>query len=422
MKDTPRGNRRDFLKVAGATTAGLMVGHLATSKRYAVAAPRVIGANDRINVGHIGCGGQGQAHIRLMKQQAAAFNIQQVAVCEIYEKRKNQAKEAAGVSDGQVFHDYRKVLENKDVDVVVIASPEHWHYIMATEALQAGKDIYLEKPMTRYVDEAIKLHRAVKKSDRIVQVGSQITSDEKWHRAAAMIKEGKIGKVVWSQDSYCRNSKEGEWNYSIDADASPQNLDWSAFLGPAPKREFDKERYFRWRKYLDYSAGIAGDLFPHRVHPLMFAIGAEWPARVTCVGGIYVQKDREVPDTTIMTVDFPSGHTMLIAGCTANQVGLPSMVRGNKATMYLSGNTIDIRPEQPYADEIDAVKENAGHGQERIEDHEKNFLDCVRSRKQPNCGVDHATPVMVTVGLGELACREGKTYQFDAQKLEVKKA
>jgi len=413
-------SRRDFLKVAGATAAGLMVSGAARSTAYAIAPPKVIGANDRITIGHIGCGGQGQAHMRILKDSAKATNTASVAVSEIYDRRKNDAKGITGVSDGQVYHDYRKLLDQKDIDVVLIASPEHWHFKMATDALDAGKHVYLEKPMTRTAQEAIDLYKAVKaKPNMVLQVGSQITSDPKWHRAAELVKAGKIGKVLWSQDSYCRNVKEGEWNYQIFDDCTPQTLDWNAFLGNAPKHAFDKERYFRWRKYWDYSAGITSDLFPHRLHPLAIVVGAEWPKRVACVGGKYVQMDRDVPDTTIMTVDYPSGSTIVLAGCTANEQGLLPMVRGNKATMYLSGKSIQITPEKPYVDEIDPISEEVGTGTEDIGAHERNFFNTIRGTEKLNCGVDLAAPVMVAIALAEVSYRHNKIMQFDPAKLQV---
>jgi predicted dehydrogenase len=407
--------RREFLKQAGVTTAGVLVTGFAKSSAYALAPSRVIGANDRIHIGHIGCGGQGSTHIRMLKEQASDQNIQSIAVCDIYERRLNEAKATTG---GQPFHDYRKLLVNPDVDAIWIATPEHWHARMAMDALEAGKHVYLEKPMTRHLDEALKLRAAVKRTGKVLQVGSQGCTDPKWHRAAELIKQGKLGKIVWSQASYCRNSLEGEWEYGIDKDASESNIDWAAFLGPAPKRPFDKERFFRWRKYWDYSAGITSDLFPHRLNPLMLALGPEYPTRVACTGGIYVQKDREVPDTTTMIVDYPSGHTVLVAGSTANEQGLEDEIRGHKATMYLGGNSIEIRPERPFSDEIEGLKEQIGIGED-IGAHERDFLQAVRTGKKPNCDVDLATPVQVALCMAEMSYRESKMLRFDPQKLEL---
>jgi len=428
-RETPKSPaRRDFLKVAGMTTAGALVSGIAKSSAYAVAPARVIGANDRINVGHIGCGGrgqigQGQAHLRLMKQNASAWNIRSVMVCDLYDRALKDSAALVGLSESAAVKPYGKVLENKDVDAIVIATPEHWHYQIAMEALQAGKDIYLEKPMCRQVDQALKLYKAVKASDRIVQVGSHITSNPKWKIARQMIKDGKIGHLVWSQDSYCRNNKDGEWNLAVQSDMTPDHIDWNTWLGDCPKRPFSAERFLRWRKYWDYSTGPISDLLPHRAHPLMLAMGAEWPKRVSCVGGKYVSTDdREVPDMATVTVEFPSGHIMTLFTSTVNQQGLTPEIRGNKATLYLANpRAIELKPEEPYVDEIDPVTEmiQGDVANEPIDLHEKNFFDCVRNRQQPNCNVDLAAPVMVAIGLAEPALRQSKVMVFDPEKLQV---
>jgi predicted dehydrogenase len=418
-------SRRDFLRTAGAVTAGALLPGWGTvrcqarSSAFALQSPHVIGANDRIRIGAIGCGGMGSAHLRSMVDQSKKNeeNIQVIAVCDIYEPRKNAAKALTG---GAVYHDYRKLLENNDIDVVLIASPEHWHAQQAIDAMEAGKDLYLEKPLVRHLEDARKVYQTALRTKRIVQVGSQWTEEDKWRKADELIKAGKIGKPVWSQTSYCRNSKEGEWNYHIDDDASPGNLDWNAFLGTAPKRPFDKERFFRWRKYWDYSAGITSDLFPHVMHTLFIALDLDFPTRVTATGGIYVHPDREVPDTIHLLADFPSGHTMLVAGSTCNEQGLETLIRGHKANMYLGGDAVVIRPERVYAEEIEETREAVpGPAEDPMRVHEKNLWKCVRSREKPHCPIDLAYKVHVTVGLAELAYRQNKMMRWDAKKMEI---
>ncbi|NLC56617.1 MAG: Gfo/Idh/MocA family oxidoreductase [Armatimonadetes bacterium] len=438
-----RSTRRDFLKTAGAATAGVLMTDWARSRSFAIAAPRVIGANDRIGFGVIGCGGMGMQHIRSLMGHAEQSNIRITAVCDIYEPRKEAAKALTGAT---LYHEYQKLIADPAVDAVLIATPEHWHAQMALDAMEAGKDVYLEKPMTRYLDEATKVLEMAKKSGRILQVGSQLCSHAKWRRAKELIRE--IGKPLWSQTSYCRNTPEGEWNYPIeDAKVGPGgNLDWQAFLGPAKKVPYDPQRFFRWRKYWDYSSGIAGDLYPHRIYPLMIVLGAELPVRVASTGGLYIQKmrepnstggcyqpedwtkelpaglipDRDVPDTVHMLADFPSGHTLLVAGCTANEQGLPTMVRGHRASMFVSheNNEIIIRPERPYAEELEEIRERV-EGADGINDHEINFIECMRTRKEPTCGPDLAYAGMVTVALAEISFRENKMARFDPQKKTI---
>ncbi|MCX7642631.1 MAG: Gfo/Idh/MocA family oxidoreductase [Armatimonadetes bacterium] len=207
----PSGSRSSFLKTFGLATFGAMAIEWKRSRAYSLAGShRIVGANERIGVGVIGCGGQGITHIRTMQRlQKWGENIAVVAVCDVYQKRLDYA---AKISDAKPYRDYRKLLEDSDVDAVFIVTPEHWHAKMTLDALDAGKDIYLEKPITRYLDESFAVYNAAMKSKSVIQVGSQWTSEERWWQAAELVKEGKLGKLVWSQTSYCRNSKGGEWN------------------------------------------------------------------------------------------------------------------------------------------------------------------------------------------------------------------
>ncbi len=425
--------RRKFLQ-KGLVTAGVggLLAGAGPSRAYSLAgSQRVIGANDRINIGMIGVGGMGATHLGYLVEaiRKKEENAQVIAVCDIYEPRKNSGAETAkrqwetspAPGPVEVYHDYRKLLENKSIDVVWIATPEHWHAKMAIDAMEAGKDIYLEKPITRYVSEARAVYQTYLKTRRVVQVGSQWTSEPKWRVAGQLIADGKIGKVVWSQTSYCRNSREGEWNYGIDPNARPGvNLDWEAFLGPAPRRPWDPERFFRWRKFWDYSGGIVTDLFPHMLHTLMLAIGPEFPNRVVATGGIFVHYDREVPDTFHMMAEFPSGHVVLVAGSTANERGLETVVHGHKANMELGLSDILIRPERIYADEIDVQRIPVESVADPLKAHHKNFFECLRDRsKSPNCPLDLAYKVMVTVGLAELSYREGRMKIFDPDHQKI---
>ncbi len=413
-------SRRSFLRTLGLAAAGTITIGWKQSKAYSLAGShRVIGANERIGVGVIGCGGQGVTHIRTMQRlQKEGENIAIVAVCDVYQKRLDRA---AQIANAKSYRDYRKLLEDPDVDAVFIVTPEHWHAKMTLDALDAGKDIYLEKPITRYLDESFAVYNAAMKSKSVIQVGSQWTSEERWRKAAELVKEGRLGKLVWSQTSYCRNSKGGEWNYPIDPDAKPGvNLDWDMFLGPAPKRPWDPERFFRWKKFLDYTGGIVTNLFPHVLHQIFIVIGAEFPTRVVATGGIFVHKDREVPDTFHMMAEFPSGHVLVVVGSTANERGLEVLVRGHKANMLLSGRNIVVQPERIYADEVEPITIEAPPLPDPLPAHHRNFFECVRDRtKKPNCPIDIAHKVMVTLALAELSYREGKMKIFDPETQRV---
>jgi predicted dehydrogenase len=428
-------SRRRFLK---RTAYGLGAATLA-----APAVGRALGANERVHFAVIGCGGEhcgrGTDHLQnLVKRSrkddkgATGDNVDVIGICDIYERHKQQAKAIA--PSAEVYHDFRKLLERKDLDAVVIATPDHWHAPMAIAAMESGKHLYLEKPMTLTIEEAKEVYRTSKRTNRVVEVGPQATSKGKYWAAAEAIKKGVIGKVVLSQSCYCRNSPEGEWNYPIHPDASPQNLDWKAWLGSAPQREFSPERFFRWRKYWDYSGGVATDLFYHRLAPLLIAIGQEFPSRVTASGGIFVQHDgREVPDTYSTTIDYPSGHTIIIAGSMANDTRIPEVIRGTKATIHLGDDNEDeaenrdafILAQDAYAADF----KKASGGMEKIkldpiqrDDMITDLVMCIRDRSRtPNCDALLGYKVMVAIKLGVDAYRNSCTMRFDPEKEAVVK-
>ncbi len=273
MQQNPTpSSRRAFLNHASAAAAvlGAAAPLLAKGDKgikpgvSARSASRVVGANDRIHVGMIGVGGMGTVHLQaFMKQTDEEKDIQIVAVSDIYTKRKQRARDIAKLTDKEVHHDYRELLARNDVDAVLIAAPDHWHGQMALDALAAGKDVYLEKPMTHTLEEARALVDAVKKYDRILQVGNQGLSAPSTRKSKELIDAGEIGPLLCAQATSARNSLLGEWNYRVEPEGTPENIDWNRWLGSAPKRPFNADRYFRFRKYWDYSGGIATDLFFH---------------------------------------------------------------------------------------------------------------------------------------------------------------
>ena len=431
--------RRDFIRqvsagaVAAAGAGSTLSGEGVTRQAPAVSKGRVIGANDRINVGFVGCGGRMNAHIRrVMERNKERGDVQAVAVNDIWDKRKQRAREATGVDQRSVYHDYREVCARPDVDVVVIASPDHWHHLQTMDALRNGKDIYLEKPMTYTVDEAREVAEAVKSSGRVLQVGSQYTSMDHFWKAKQAIKDGLLGEVVWASGGFGRNRNlRGEWNYAIDPEATDKTLDWKAFLGPAPKRAFDPERYFRWRKYWDYSGGIATDLFYHTVSPLLVAIGGDFPFRVTSSGGIYVQKDREVPDTFFMNVDYPA-WTMQLACSVASGAGAPLVIHGSQATLFIGQNSenlvntqMEVVPDAEYRDEFvkktggDTLKIEVQPVARGAHPHMDNFLECVRSRQEPNLPAKLGYQAMAAIGMGVQAYRQHEVLFFDRRREKV---
>jgi predicted dehydrogenase len=427
------GTRRQFLKTTATAAAVAATTNVLKTPVYgqntAPSTGRVIGANDRIVVAHIGVGGQGMAHVRSIKGAAGDNNVAQAAVCDVWQKRIESSK--AFIGGGVTgYEDHRKLLERNDIDAVVIATVDHWHTKISVDAMNAGKHVYVEKPMTRYLGEAFEIHDTVKKTRKILQVGSQGCSDAKWHKTAELIRAGKIGNLVLGQGSYMRNNAKGEWNYTIDPDAKSSNLDWDHWMGPVKKKvPFDADHYFRWRKYYPYCAGLLGDLFPHRLHPLMLATGApEFPIRVASVGNKKHHTDRntpgtyerDVPENVQLLAEFPSGLCLMVTSSTVNEQGLPDMIRGHKATLTFGGNRVELKPERPFSDEIDPQSfENLSPG-ESITVHEKNWFDSIRANKQPNAGIDLAVKVQTVISLAEMSERLSIMCLFDEKTRTVK--
>ncbi len=422
-------NRRDF--VSRAVGAGVA---LSVVKAVRPARARVLGANERINLGVIGVGGRGRYLIRqFMEVGQKTGDVQIVAVSDVYEKRKRQAAEQAKC-DG--YLDYRDIINRKDIDGVVIGTPDHWHARMAIEAMNAGKDVYLEKPMTRTADEARQVYETSVKTKRILQIGSQTTSSDQWWKARKVIQDGMIGKMIMSQGSYHRNSTSGEWNWPIETEAGPGSkgdnyIDWKMWLGPAPKRPWDPDRFFRFRKYWDYSGGVATDLFYHVMAPLQICWGGgEFPSRVAGTGGIYVFKDeREVPDTFMLVADYPSGHSVVLSSSMANSQHIPGLIRGHDGTITIvthgrfEGRVefITVTPERHAAEEF-AKKWGSPEVKIPIEErpsHYQNFIECMRSRQTPVLDGLTAYKAMVPIAMSVESYRSGQVLFFDQQKQRV---
>ncbi len=387
----------------------------------APAASRILGANDRINIGMIGVGSKGRGHLRqLLPRSQEQGDVRIAAISDIYRKRREEALLQTGLDSGDGYVDYREVLARSEIDAVWIATPDHWHATMALDAIEAGKDVYLEKPMTYTIEEARRVAAAVERTGRVLQVGSQHVSDRRYHEARKVIDKGWIGPVVWAQNTYCRNSLYGEWNYTVDPEGTPENIDWDRFLGTAPARPFSAERFFRWRKYWDYSGGIATDLFYHRLAPLMLMMGKEFPRRVSGHGGIYVHREREVPDTYATVIEFGSHFVNISASMasSAGNTGMPAMVYGHEGAIAFLPGAIEIKPEYQFAAKF---RETTGHDSLVIEvdqksvnaDHVTDFLDCMRSRAKPEFDAHFGYQVMTAIRLGVDSYRSGRMIAYD---------
>jgi predicted dehydrogenase len=283
-----RATRRQFLQTGAAAAAA------GQSKSYA--------ANDRIQIATLGVGGMGSGDTRMA---LSVPGVELVAVADVYDGRLRRAREVWG---DHIFttRDYREVLARRDVDAVIIGTPDHWHARMMIDALEAGKDVYCEKPMVQKIEQGLAVIEAEKKSGRILQIGSQYVTSIIYHKTRELIRSGAIGQLNMVEAWLDRNTALGAWQYSIPPDATPENIDWDRFLGEAPKRPFEPVRLFRWRNYRDYGTGVAGDLFVHLISGLHVATGAIGPVRVFATGGLRYWKDgRDVPDVMLALLDYP---------------------------------------------------------------------------------------------------------------------
>ena len=223
--DTTDLSRRDFLKTTAAGTvaaaSSVLPGAVPAAHAGPAVSPRIIGANDRIGVAVVGVGGMGSGHLKHVLEQMPGENATIVAVADVWEKARKKAQAATKLEDKNVYADYRKLLEQKDVDAVIVATPDHWHATIAIAALETGRHVYVEKPMTRYLKDGFALLDAVKRTKCLVQLGTQGCTEPKWQRAREIVQSGKLGRLLWAQGSYCRNNPHGEWNYEINPRSSP---------------------------------------------------------------------------------------------------------------------------------------------------------------------------------------------------------
>ncbi|MBV9224911.1 MAG: Gfo/Idh/MocA family oxidoreductase, partial [Acidobacteriaceae bacterium] len=259
-------------------------------------------ANENIQIALIGAGGMGQGDA---KMATALPGVKLVAACDCYDGRLKHMKEVYG-NDTFTTRDYREIVARKDIDAVIVATPDHWHTRISVDCLNAGKHVYCEKPMVHAIEEGRLIIEAQAKSGKVFQVGSQYRSSFVYQKARELFQAKAIGELNAVEAWLDRNTAIGAWQYSIPTDANPQTCDWEQFQGSAPKRPWDPCRFFRWRNFQDYGTGVAGDLFVHLltgVHTVTDSIG---PTRVYATGGIRYWTDRDVPDVMLATLDYPA--------------------------------------------------------------------------------------------------------------------
>ena len=408
MNKKPELTRREFLKdsaIAGASVAAF--GGLAPA--------RVLGANDKIRVGAIGTGERCQYLMTLFK---AVPTVEIVAVCDVYGPRREEALKIAGPY-AKAHLDYREVLDRKDVDAVIIGSPDHWHKQMLVDAVHAGKDAYQEKPICHSIEEGAEMVRAVEETQRIVQTGMQQRSWPHWILAKQIIDSGNLGKIIFIHTYWYQNY--GHWGAAMP-DVDQSQLDWKRFLGSAPDQPFDPARFFLWRHFWDFGGGILTDLLTHWIDVIQWCMGQTAPKTATTIAQTYLYK-WQAPDSITTVFEYPGDFIVTFTGAYNTGVGDGGIeFRGSEATLVIDRQHFAVYPEgakwasdsQYPEPEIFVRSEHDG-----AIDNVANFLDCVRSRKTPNANIHVGFEAARTSWLGNIALKRGMKIAWDTAKGRV---
>jgi predicted dehydrogenase len=335
-------NRRGFLRAAGAATTATLLG----PRLYGLGADqeqdtRPVAANDHIQIALIGAGGQGQ------RDTAVALRVpgvKLVAVADCYDGRLEHCKELWG-DDIFTTRDYAEILARKDIDAVIIATPDHWHKRASVDAMRAGKDVYCEKPMIHHYSDGPEMIETARATKRVLQVGSQRVSSVIYLKAKELLASGAIGQLNMVTARWDRNSAMGAWSYTVPPDASPETCDWPRFLGTAPKIPFNAEHFFQWRKWRAYGSGVAGDLFVHLFSGTHFITGSHGPTRGMATGGLRFWKDgRDVPDVMLGLFDYKEGFnlSLRVNFVDGGEESEGLVFTGSEGTMEIAGNSVSV--------------------------------------------------------------------------------
>lgn len=411
-------NRRTFIHLTGGAAALAGASMLPTA--------RVLGANDRVRFGLIGAGGRGTA---IFKAALKAPNTQAVAVADVYSRRLDRTK---GLVPGlQTYTDFRRLLDDKSVDAVLIATPQHQHALNFVPAIQAGKDVYQEKTMAFNPDHARRMRRAVQGSDRVVQVGIQSVSGKAFERARELSTPDRLGTLTAVHTHHYRNSPYGGWKRAIPPDCNLDHIGWKEFEGEAAPHDFDPQRFMNWRFFWDYSGG---NVFENMVHQVGFwykVLGLKIPRRVTMAGYNYFSPEMEVPDTMNVCMDQPENLMFTWNSMFGNNYygeDGNDLALGNKGTVIRVVDDVNYLPQaehhhagqkaqttSPVGGEVNIV----GSDESDTEAHMRNFFDCVRSRKEPNCPFELGFRSAIACQMAIASLRQGRTVQWDTEKEDI---
>lgn len=410
-------SRRDLLRTAGAIAA------------LAPAALPAFGANDKLNIAWIGAGSRG--YYLMQRYYAGSKDLGQVvAVCDAYKGNLARAKDFVTSTEGhtpKTYADYKDLLADPSIDAVVIATPEHLHYQMFMDAIRAGKNVYVEKPLAHTIEQGFEMVKAAEKSGKVVQVGTQNRSNSLYIKAKEMVAQGMIGDIHYVRAFWYRNSLDTNpaWRYAIPPDASEENTDWTRFLGEAPQKNFDKQRFYQWRLYWDYSGGISTDLLVHQTDITNFVCGKVVPHTCMASGGIYrwVNDDREVPDTFSAIYEYPDRFHINYSSYFGNDhYGYGEQFMGNEGTIeVLNRQFLNFYPETFQGKAPEAVKARGeqkihlpGNDNKAVEAHIHNWVESIRGNAKPIAPPEIGQQAAISGHMATLSFRNQKKIVWDA--------
>jgi len=440
--------RREFIEKGAFGTAGMaLASTLGASALRASSNP-----SDIVGVGLIGVGTKGSRHL---KELLKIPGVQVRGICDAFTGFMERALNIVNTTNVKSYTDYRKLLDNKDIDAVIIATPDHLHAKMTCDAAEAGKDVYVEKCMTRTIPEAKAVVKAIKKNKRILQLGHQGRSNPLHWRAKEIVESGILGKINVVRITMYRNSSEPAWrffgdysNFDMPPNSDPQHIDWQKFLGNAPKRPFNVKRFFHWRCYWDYGTGMAGDLGSHKFDDANLILNLGIPKTSVASGGIYYWKDdREVPDVWHVLYEYPDKDVSVVFGTmfSNSYYGETVQLMGKNGTIDIGRHGLRIFLE-PYTDRNREIlnklmKQKREEGEKTISSidipvytypgnsdlyyrsiqtrHMQNFIDCVRTRQRTRCNEDDGFEEAVTCIMSVIAYKEKREVRWDPVRQEV---
>jgi predicted dehydrogenase len=424
-----RRSRRSFLKDAAVGAAGGAMLGSPVQASQAASQDRVAGANRRIRLALIGCGGQGSGVLR----NALRLGAQCVALCDVDDEQVAKTSESIKRTFDQTpaltARDFRRVLDRQDVDAVIIGTPDHWHALPTVLACQAGKDVYVEKPLALTIGEGRVMVNAARRYNRVVQMGTQQRSSNHFRDAAEYVKSGALGKIrvvkTWAYQDWMGNIPR------VPDAEPPASVDYDMWLGPAPKRPFNKNRFhFNFRWFYDYSGGLMTDWGAHMIDIANWAMGVTVPKSATSVGGKFGFPDdaEETPDTQQALWEF-DGFSMIWEHATAIGQG-PYMkdhgaaFHGNNGVLVVDRGGWEVLPETETKSNKKSYRmmgepRRGSGGQNMNEAHMRDFLDCLDSRKRPNSDVEIGHNSMIACHLANIAFRTGRRVAWDAAREQI---